>query len=225
MEKENIIEKIRKLLKKNGRTPEEAETALSLAQKLAAKHSIDINSINPDESYEPITHELVFTSCRMQMENKYAAMICSQYFNVSAFTRRDFDVKKLAYATHMMFVGTAADKEIARFVYVFLVRHFRYLWKTKRGRTRNRNAFMQGIYWGICSKLNEGKPELSEGEGLILSGNRKRIKDYCDRNFRIKEVETKAEKAEAAINRGYFHGRQTEIRKAVKTQTTKLIEG
>lgn len=57
--KPEIIEKIKKLLRmKSSDSISEVENALMLAQKLAAKHDLDLDKINPDEAkHEPVTHD------------------------------------------------------------------------------------------------------------------------------------------------------------------------
>ena len=87
-----ILEKIRKLLRlKRGGTPDEISTALRLAQELAEKHGIDLNTVNPDEDSQrerPISHREAIIGARIQWECKYAALVADSFFNVSAFTNR-----------------------------------------------------------------------------------------------------------------------------------------
>ncbi|MCL5031267.1 MAG: DUF2786 domain-containing protein [Bacteroidetes bacterium] len=117
MTDQKIIDRIKKLLRmKNGGTAAEVATALFLAQQLAGKHGIDINSIDENEpDREPITHGGLESLSRLQWECKYAALIVTGYFNVKAFYRKFIQVQ-------IIFVGTKTDIEIARYIPSFLCR-------------------------------------------------------------------------------------------------------
>jgi hypothetical protein len=150
--RDEVIEKIKKLLRmKRGGTVAEVETALNLARELATKHGIDIEGVNPDEETQqrPIGHEEALTAARIQWECKYAGLIAENFFNVSVFTRRVRMKRWPFIGTGLTFVGTDWDRQIAIYVYKFLVGHFRREWNTKRGRCRNRRAFMYGMYVGL----------------------------------------------------------------------------
>lgn len=221
-----IIEKLKKLLRmKRGGTPDEIATALRLAQELAEKHGVDLSQVNPNDDApksEQIGHSDPITSARIQCEVKFAGMVCEQFFNVRVFTRMVDGAWskrgwKRVYTYAMTFVGTDWEREVAAHVLHFLVRHFRREWATKRGRCRNREAFMWGMYCGLCSKLIERQPpavEAAQQAGLVLA-DRKR--DYLARNFgemKSSSMEPDGEAAAAKLA-GYLAGRATEIRPAV----------
>lgn len=213
---EQVLEKIKKLLRNKGRTTEETETALFLAQKLAIKNGIDINSVNPDEpTREPITHAKAAALSRIQCECKYSAMIINRFFNVRAFAN-----------SGIVFVGTSTEIEIAKYVYNFLVKHFRREWKTKRGRLRNRQSFMWGMYRGLYYKLQLLEPKHIEKEGIILTSHAVAIKNYVDEKFdRLGSMDMQPDKdSEAARRRGIASGLATNIRKGLETNhQTKLL--
>lgn len=217
--KKEIIEKIKKLLRmKRGATHEEFETALSLAQKLAAKHGIDITSINPDEQdREPITDELIAKLSRISWEAKYSSLIVKQFFSVESFT--DY--------RGVIFVGTKTNIEIAQYVFNFLVGRFRYEWKINRGRLRKRQSFMWGMYTALCHKLYEELPTPARGEGLIVVNNKSAINNYIENKFGKMESSSAKPDNESRIaaNRGYNSGLNTHIRKGVSGyKQTKLLE-
>jgi hypothetical protein len=211
VEEEKILDKIKKLLRmKHGGTSAEIETALSLARKLAFKHGIDLSSINPDDEsqLEPIKEFVSRGKSRLQFECKYSAMIVDNFFNVRCFIR-----KAWWEGSKIVLVGTKSNIEIAWYVYGFLVEHFRHEWKTKRGRCRNRQAFMEGMYFGICRVLNRNERE----EGLILVGDRSRINKHMEEHYSdLKSDEIKPDReSDIAGRRGYESGLKTNIRKAV----------
>jgi len=208
MIEENVLEKIIKLLRmKRGGTTAEVETALFLAQKLAYKHGIDISSVNEDEpTKEPITHDHGQIIDRLQVECKYAAMIAQRFFNIHAVIGRG-----------ITFIGTKSNIEIARYVYHFLIKHFRREWKLKKKRLRNRHAFMEGMYEGLWYRLATLEPKPGEKEGLILISNQLAIADYIKKNFgALEKQELKSNStAKAAHYHGFIAGKNTTINPAI----------
>jgi len=222
MTRDEIIDKIKKLLRmKRGGTLAEVETALALARELAAKHGIDLESINPDEEQAPATpvgHEDAFRGSRVQFECKYAALVAETFFGVKIFTRR-VPTNMWPYQTiALTFVGTDWDRQIAIYVYRFLVGAFRREWSKRRGRCRNRQAFMWGMYVGICTTLRDRQPKPVEGPGLIrIERAAARVNNYLAKHFpNLREHDASPDSnAKAAEYYGYLAGRQTEIRKGL----------
>lgn len=225
MTRDEVIDKIKKLLRmKRGGTIAEVETALNLARELAQKHGIDLDGVNPDDEQQdqdkPIDHEDAYVGGRLQWEIKYAALIAQQFFNVSIFTRRRTAVVKgwPTIVAAMTFVGTEWDRQIGIYVFRFLVGHFRREWKTKRGRCRNRQAFMYGMYVGLGTKLRERQPARVAGPGLMrIERSLARRDVYLKKHFPaiVHESARPDGDADAAKYRGYLAGRDTEIRPAV----------
>src|SRR5688572_4469996 len=126
MEREAVIEKIKKLLRmKRGGTAGEIENALAMAAALASKHGIDLASVDPDKlPDQPIGHIDATTSARIQWECKYAALVCKQFFNVNALLRDERTGSRRRWRNFKItLIGTAHDTQIAVFVYHFLIGH------------------------------------------------------------------------------------------------------
>lgn len=212
-----ITEKIKKLLRmRRGGTAAEVETALRLAQELAAKHGIDLALVDPEEDPARfrITHHETRRSARIQWECKYAGMVADQFFNVTVFTCRSWSGHRL------IFVGAESDIQIALYVYNFLVGHFRREWNTRRGRCRHRQAFMYGMYIGLCSKLFAAMPKSDSpsAPGIIrLEQALVRRKEYIHQQFgSLTQNDVRPDgNAQASEQAGFVAGRQTEIRKGV----------
>lgn len=194
---------------KRGGTPEEIATALHLAQELANKHKIDLASINPDdETDSKITQKEIILGSRIQWECKYAVLICKKFFHVEILIHRLIKLR-------IVFIGTQNDIEIARYVYAFIVRRMRASWLTKRGRARNRQAFLYGMFLGICSNLRENQENHQSDDGLILikRGIAQRS-SYVKKNFgndvEYKNVEPNT-KSDIALMKGFFAGKEVII--------------
>jgi hypothetical protein len=222
-EKEKALDKIKKLLRmKRGGTPEEIETALALAAEIARKNGINIDAVDPDaEPATPIGHIDAVTSARIQWECKYAGLVCQQFFNVNCLLRQKVRTSSgwyFAFDHILTFIGIDRDIQIALYVYHFLVRHFRYCWKTGSGRCRNRQAFMYGMYIGLCAKLGEQRRQQVNEAGIILLDRQVALrKAYTQSTFGATEsynAEPDGD-AEAAKYAGYAAGRATEIRSGI----------
>jgi hypothetical protein len=215
MKHEEIIEKIKKLLRmQRGGSEGEIANALRLAQDLADKHGINLDGVNPDEEpARPIGHEDALQSGQIRFEAKYAGMVCQQFFRVEVFTRR------IAWNRFALtFVGTDWDREIARYVFDFLSGHFRRSWRAaQKARLRNRQAFLWGMYLGLCHKLKAQQPAVEPDALALMTTQGVARREYIAREFG--ELESNSVKpdgdAKAATWAGIIAGRRTEIRPAV----------
>lgn len=213
MNREKTIDKIKKLLRmKRGGTPDEVATALRLAQELAEKHGIDINGVNPDDEQHtrPISHEDEILGSRVSWESKYSSLVCHRFFKVNCF--QSLNAERTKYV--MTFVGEEWDRQIAIYVYRFLCGHFRREWKTRRGRCRNRRAFMWGMYLGLCRKLRERQPLPKQEPGIIaVDHSLARRNQYIKKHWNLvsDSVEPDGDAAKAKWA-GYQAGLETEIR-------------
>jgi hypothetical protein len=230
MNQDVVIDKIKKLLRmKRGGTTAEVETALALARELASKHGLDINTINPDEETQRVTDQNAFIAARLQWECKYAMLVCERYFNVSALICRHSGP---GYYSSMAikFIGTHWDIQIAKYVFTFLKGHFRREWNTRRGRCRNRQAFMFGMFRGLCSKLaaQQQKGEVGQFGILRLDQAKTLLTSYITNFFGETEQQSGIPNGDAkkAQYQGFLAGRATEIRNGVgvSTPSRKLMQ-
>lgn len=214
MSKEEALDKIKKLLRmKRGGTKAEVETALAMAQQIAARHGIDLDSVDLDsDEHEPLGHEEIKHGARLQCECEYALLICGRFFGVETFSRAGYRSRSV------VFVGTDWDRAIAIYVYRFLAGHLRREWNRRAGRIRNRRSFMYGMYQGLWVKLAEQEAPQVQEPGLVAVDRRlQRRKDYIKENFGGLTSHSVVPGSDASKSRhaGYLAGRATEIRKGV----------
>lgn len=216
-EQQAALDKIKKLLRmKRGGTADEIATALRLAQELANKHGINLDDVNPDDerNEKPLGHDDWILGSRIQWECKYAMLIAKWFFNVSPFLNNFWNALRGTYYG-ITFVGTEWDRQIAIYVYSFLIRHMRREWRDKRGRCRNRQAFMYGMYVGIWSKLKERQPKPIQQPGIVpVNHALARRNDYIAKLFgKLAGTDVKPDgDADKAEHLGWLAGRATEIR-------------
>ena len=208
-----VIEKIKKLLRmKRGGTAGEIENALAAAAELARRHGIDLASVNPDqESAQRVTHVEEVLKLRLPVEARFAAAILVNFFNLQICFKPAINLPCLRLNASVTFVGTAWDCEVARYVFVFLQRHFRSAWNHRENRRlKNREAFMHGMFLGLAAKLEAQQPK---GEGLILATNER--KQYLEKLFPNSKgcpIEPDNSSADASKYAGILAGQKTEIR-------------
>lgn len=206
MTRAEAIDRIKKLLRmKRGGTQGEIENALAAAARIAREHGIDMAGINPDEpDRDRLTHAEDVLKTRLPLEAKFAAAILVNYFSVEICM-----VKGRRY--RVVFIGTAWDCEVARNVFIFLQRHFRYAWSHRENRRlKNREAFLDGMYQGLAYKLHQQKPQ---GEELVLASAAR--KNYLAKLFPDAEdalLPDEDSNADAARWAGMLAGKDTEIR-------------
>ena len=206
MTRAEAIDKIKKLLRmKRGGTQGEIENALAAAAKLAREHGIDLTGVNPDEpDADRLTHAEEVLKTRLPLEARFAAAILVNFFNVQICVCKGWRYR-------VVFVGTAWDCEVARYIFIFLQRHFRYAWNHRENRRlKNREAFLNGMFLGLAYKLRQQQPQ---GEGLILATTAR--KDYLAKLFPNAEdnpLPDQDSNADAAHRAGIQAGQNTEIR-------------
>lgn len=233
-ERDKALDRIKKLLRmKRGGTPEEVATALRIAQEIADRHGILIGEVDLDDdrpASETMGHDEPISGARIQCEVRLSGMICEQFFRVLVFTRQrgwyraGRGRKMISYA--LVIVGANWDRVIAIYVLHFLARRFRDAWREQRGRLRNREAFMWGVYCGVAARLKDLQPpvETPRGEGLIVADRRLAYTKthFGDLTGEDVRPDTKARAAEFA---GWIAGRKTEIKSGLegpRNQTPRL---
>lgn len=220
----DIVEKVKKLLRlARSANPHEAQLALQRALELAREHGIAVGGLNPDEQAKEktVTHRDTDPAQRLSYDSRYAAMVCQRFFNVATVERA-----KIAFSdgwprrvVYLMFVGSSSDLEIALYVYGFLKHHFAFCWRKHRGRLRNRQAFVYGMFQGVFANLLESKPPVepveAKGTELAIDARRNYIVAVVGKTT-ARDFRPPGNDARAATWAGFLHGQKTSIRNALK---------
>jgi len=213
-----IEDRIRKLLRL-GQSPfeHEAQRAVELAFELAARHQIEIESLNLDEGERKIVLVAVECGLRLPLEKSLAANLLGPFFNVSVVRCRG----------NVKFVGLPQDIEIARYVWEFLsetahrlVREQRALLRGRFTENRRRN-FLYGFFYGVASKLRASKAQLiPEGSSTALALVDRAAERHDFVAEQIGPTHTFAlarpkRRDPDAMTSGYQRGKAVEIRRAM----------
>jgi hypothetical protein len=214
-----VIDLVKKLLRmKNGGTEAEVETALRMAQRLADEYNINLAALDLSEQ-SPLTvivQKPVRISRRGSDDESYAAAIIKRFFNVDTIFSEAWDDGSFDVVQNLVIVGTAVDAEVAQYVFEFLNGHFKFCWRKRPRRIRNRRSFIYGVFRGLHAKLSESHNPLatlgSLCESLVLSRQA-----YLQEHFpNLKSSPLKTGTlSSAAANVGYQVGRRIDIRPGV----------
>lgn len=188
---DKILDKISKILNIFNDNPdtEEAKVALMKAQKLAAKHGLDISDIDFDKELksEPIVDNGIteYQNRRPMWEKRLAGIIADNfrcfYYN-SSFVSRTFNGIKYSNKTRTIirFVGRTTDVTIAKKVYAISIQYIKdsfntyyknneayYLYSYPADQLKNKtkfkagikNAYIDGFLNGLSIKFSENIKE------------------------------------------------------------------
>jgi hypothetical protein len=163
---EKLLEKIRKLLALGTSSNEhEARLALARAQELMLKHSIDMATIEASEiQYGDLE---VWRGRKRGPEQLFVGGILNDFFFVKVIACRE---PALGESSTVLF-GSREHVLVARYVFVFLSRMFRLLWKEHaarcpvRPRELERRTYYAGLQLGFMRKLRAEREALEAGNG------------------------------------------------------------
>lgn len=245
----DVLEKIKKLLRvddSKGATQAEVENAMQAATRLALRHGIDLDEVDTTEeveSNEPIIEETfnptngskVYDN-QLPVTHRFIAFILERYFRVSILTvkkwARRADGTEGPTRTIQIF-GKKTNVSIAIYVYGFLQREFKTLWRKYRAKTgaemSSRASFYQGLYWGLDEKLRQtmGVVEKESAKALehkgtsmaiVLHNESKKIEEAVKASHpRVKYTTHKAETDDmSALYEGQRQGTKININPALK---------
>jgi len=223
MTKQDAIDKIRKLLKREGRFEAEHDTAQILAAALAEKYDLNIDEIGQTDpqSHPQIEERSVGEWVVMPDEAKFASIICRRFFEVNALQLSEW------CQARMIFAGLPHHLEIAEHVFQFCVAEFRRAWNRRTSKTKMRKKFIYGVYLGLHTKLNaleqariaraSAVPNGAKPLSLQISWEAKRDQ-YMQQHYPGSESRKIAPSGSRSVatRNGFMAGRNIDIHPAIK---------
>jgi len=209
--KDQALDKIRKLLATTGRTDHERDTAQVLAAAIAEKHGIDIAEVDRiDQAREVvITHRSFGEWATEPPEALYAALICNRFFEVTSFNQVKWTESRIV-------VGTENHLLVAEYVFKYLLHEFRWQWNHRRGRCKKRKQFIYGCFIALCQKLDERFAQPSQDTAALEVNWLAKRKKYIEENFGKLSTSSAAPKSKGmALQRGFIAGQDIDIRPGV----------
>lgn len=163
MDREKVIDQIRKMMLRteaNGATANEAEAAAAHVRYLLAKHNLDMLEVEHaslDEGYV----ERDVASAR-DYDSMFLGQLLKKHYFVYAYQRKG----------QITLFGSPDNVEVAEYVYGYLRREFRRLWRehkqaTGAGRGEMRLYFM-GLADGINARLEQERRRFTAQQSTAL---------------------------------------------------------
>lgn len=158
MEKEKIIDKIKKLLsitKENKASESEAAKAAEMAAKLLTEHNLSLGDVTSRDAIDPMDREFHFEKT-VPWERTVMTYAAELYF-CKAYTSKSYLGIKVA------FVGRKSNREVARLMADYFIETINRMaddelaTSTANQRIINsaKHAFREGVTSGLCSRIRE----------------------------------------------------------------------
>jgi hypothetical protein len=200
----------------------EAESAMAAARKLMLIHNIDTVP-----SHYRWRHLGVPTRRVSQAERSLASLLGKHFF-VQVVWIPVYDVHVDAWATVLEVCGTAANCDMAEYVYRYLHDTSDRLWALEplRG-AANKARFTAGIIRGFADKLDESSKASTEA-GLIWLGD-PAVKEYLHKRYsQLRTITYSVRTQNEAYASGFAKGRDIVLHRPVTGKaggTGKLLTG
>lgn len=195
----------------------EAQSAMNAARKLMLRYNID--TLPTGHSFR----QLGVPTGRLQESDRWLASVLGQHFFVTGIWVPSFDASTGKTGRVLEISGTAANLELASYVYGFLRETAERLWKAHKRQhgvtgDRERQRFVSGVMRGFHEKLAEGARESRE-EGLIWVGDPKLQAYYQKRHPRVRQIRYGGNARTEAWEQGRAAGREIVLHKPVTGDT------
>jgi hypothetical protein len=231
MNDHEVLEKIKKLLRLGkSPNPHEAELAVQRAFELAARHQIDIESVNLEDDVRRIVAEKFPCQSRLSFARKKILNLLVSFFNVNIVVQpvpdwaRKINLKQPA----ITFIGKTVDIQIARYVYDFLhtvcatsLKQYAKALHRKPSRSTQEN-YIQGFIYGVSKALQESVATLSHQQSGLIVNEKARRKHFEETIFdpeslAVVKARDVSRKNMEAMTAGFLDGQKVNIRKPIET--------
>lgn len=195
-ELDNAVSRIKKLLAYAGdksASPGEIENALGHATRLMQKFNLEQKDIVLDadkrqKAFEQIsTHDGYSRAGRIDAFDIHMVQVCKIVCDVDAYTSTKYDSGK--ERQHLIFVGFAADCQIAIAMYHELLATMRALIKVRFPDTwrKNQKAYCTGFVQGLIDKAKRFKDSIAAEAGTtsIVLAKDKLVQEWIEKNLNL----------------------------------------
>lgn len=168
-----VLERVAKLLAlAESPNSNEAQAAMSAAQRLMLKYNIDA-LLTAEHQYH--FRHLGKPSGRVEESQRILSTILSEYFFVEAIWVPVYRPLEQKRGSVLEICGSPHNLELAEYVHAFLTRTAEQLWKAHKKRhdivkNAHRRAFVTGVMSGFAKKLDAERSK-NQQEGLVWKGD------------------------------------------------------
>ena len=207
MNVDDIISKIKKAMRLAAKAGTEGErvAAERAAHRLAESSSIDISTLKVNESEsKAVMRDDGETLRHFGAESGFAYQLIRKHFGVIVMEWRDRNSR--SSIRRVTFFGVNLNIEVAKYVYVILMREFHKDYKEVKGWGLDKRSFMTGWFMQIDKKLTEhplrNDKEQYEAEKEAAERKFKEYQSNPDNNVKMNTVRRDDKDAEA-LYRGF----------------------
>ncbi len=188
-EEERILDRVAKLLAlAESPNVNEAQAAMSAAQKLLLKHNLEHRARAHSRGYT--FRHVGHPSARHGDHEKRLGTLLQDHFFVEAIWVPVYLPLEGKHGTVLELCGTAANLEIADYVHSYLLETAERLWrfhkKSGAGGNRDRRSFLSGVIAGFASKLAK-ETQQHAAEGLVWVKDADLDRYYAKRHPRVQK--------------------------------------
>ena len=152
----------------------EAQAAMQKAHQLLLKYNIDIVQLNRDRRFEMRT--LGRVKGRHTSAELWLGSLLNRFFFVETLWVQSYDAVRDKLGTELQVYGTAANLDMALYVYDYLTQLIDSLWREYKAykgirANRERQRYFAGVLAGFFQKLEAQEEILVTTEALVWKGD------------------------------------------------------
>lgn len=233
---ENILDRVRKILAlaKNNPNQNESETAMRRAQQLMLEHNLTQSDLKEPEEY--VVDRGNFPTGKILTESRHIFPILRDFFFVEMFVTRsrsgyqNFNRKQ---ETTWSFIGKPENIEVAKYVFEYLSRTYRSLYREYLDENYGKSfrsqqyagAFYSGVASGLSEKLSRDRNTFQEERGLVVVKDPNLMDILNNQENMRKGGKHFYSGNEAAKSSGYEKGKEIQIRHGISEHNATPLLG
>lgn len=171
MTKENIIERVRKILElaNNNANDNEAQVAMMKAQEMLAKHNMTMKDITKDLGTDDVLDTVMDITINASWKTSLAKVIAENF-------RCAFLISQRGRSRYPMFIGFEEDIEIAQMIFISTITYidkratqvYDSYYNAGKPSKGIRGDYIVGFIQGLDKQFQEQRTANKEGWGLVL---------------------------------------------------------